>query len=170
LDEWRHAGAKVDDNAWTSLCGRRTGNLRRAWRHMNLVPLACLLEHPSWRLCRLGGGGRGSLAQWRWSGRVGRPRHGGQGRSQESNIGGHKKIYFHVHLGRRKNERGSQKTTCLAAECRQLVGRRHLLMTSSSNAASDVWMSCLRFLLILCCCCALCDAARDESVRCVRSR
>ena len=50
---------------------------RRAWRHTNLVPLACLLEHPSWRLAcsveavavsgpaavrrQRGGGGQGRL-------------------------------------------------------------------------------------------------------------
>ena len=44
---------------------------KRAWRHMNLVPLTCLLEHSSWRLTgsleaaaarrQRGGGGRGGL-------------------------------------------------------------------------------------------------------------
>jgi hypothetical protein len=43
----------------------------RARRHTNLVPLACFLEHPLWRLSgsveataarQLGGGGRGERA------------------------------------------------------------------------------------------------------------
>jgi hypothetical protein len=42
----------------------------RVWRHTNLVPLACLLEHPSWTLA-------GSPARWRRSWRAGRPWCGG---------------------------------------------------------------------------------------------
>jgi hypothetical protein len=43
-------GAEVDGGAWSSLCGSGADNSLTGRLHTKLTPLACLLEHPSWRL------------------------------------------------------------------------------------------------------------------------
>ena len=55
LGEWRHAGVEVDGGAWTSLCGSGMDNSLVSVASHKSRPLACLLEHPSWRQSWRGG-------------------------------------------------------------------------------------------------------------------
>ena len=65
LDEWRHAGAEVDDGAWTSLCGSGTGN----------SPVGAVSNKSC--AAHLLAGASIVDARWRRSRRAGWPRRGG---------------------------------------------------------------------------------------------
>jgi hypothetical protein len=71
FDELRLVVVEVDGGVWSSLCGGGTSNSPMGRLHTKLTALACLLEHPLWRLAGsvevaaarwLGGGGRGERA------------------------------------------------------------------------------------------------------------
>jgi hypothetical protein len=50
FDELRLVVVEVDGGVWSSLCGGGTSNSPMGRLHTKLTALACLLEHPLWRL------------------------------------------------------------------------------------------------------------------------